>query len=247
MPVDFSAYEWILLSLGAFSVGLSKTGLPGLGVLMVGLFANALPARDSTGALLPLLIAGDLFAVAYFRKHADWKHLWKLFPWVIPGVLAGVLALDRVDNANIEKIIGTILLVMILLQLWRERKNKQQPDPHGWWVAAGAGFLAGFTTMVANAAGPVMIIYLLAAGLPKLEFIGTSAWFFLIVNVFKVPFSAALGLITPASLALDAVLLLPMLPGVLLGPWLLGRINQRVFTLIATGLTILATLRLLLW
>jgi uncharacterized protein len=244
--VSFSVYQWAVLAMGAFATGLSKTGLPGLGVLTVGLFANAMPARESTGALLPLLIAGDLFAVAFFRKHAHWQHLWRLFPWVIPGILAGVLALDRVNNEQVEKIIGVILLAMIALQIWRQRSGKNAAEvPHQWWVSAAAGFLAGFTTMVANAAGPVMIIYLLSAGLPKLEFIGTGAWFFLLVNLFKVPFSAGLGLITPGSLLLDAALLLPMLPGVLLGPVLLRHMNQRVFEALALGLTLIATIRLL--
>jgi uncharacterized protein len=244
--VSFSTYQWTLLALGAFATGLSKTGLPGLGVLTVALFANAIPARESTGALLPLLIAADLFAVAFFRKHAQWQLLWRLFPWVVPGILAGVLALGAVDNAQIEKIIGAILLAMIMLQVWRQY-GRTDPDavPHQWWMSATAGFLTGFTTMTANAAGPVMIIYLLAAGLPKLEFIGTGAWFFLLVNLFKVPFSAGLGLINGESLLLDSVLLLPMIPGALLGPVLLRHINQRVFEWLAMGLTVVATLRLL--
>ncbi len=244
--MGFSAYQWTLLALGAFATGLSKTGLPGLGVLTVGLFANAIPARESTGALLPLLIAGDFFAVAFFRKHANWSHLWKLFPWVVPGILAGVLALKFVNSAQVEKIIGGVLLAMIVLQFWRQKTRRgSDPVPHEWWVSATAGFLAGFTTMVANAAGPVMIIYLLAAGLPKLEFIGTSAWFFLFVNLFKVPFSLGLGLINPGSLLLDSALLIPMLPGVVLGPLLLRHINQRAFEVIATILTLIATARLL--
>jgi len=245
--MEFTAYQWALLALGAMATGLSKTGLPGLGVLTVGLFANAMPARESTGALLPLLIAGDFFAVAYFRKHANWHHLWRLFPWVIPGILGGVICLRVVENDDhVQKIIGGILLAMIALQIWRQRTRRgQDPVPHKWWMSAAAGFLAGFTTMTANAAGPVMIIYLLAAGLPKMEFVGTSAWFFLFVNLFKVPFSVSLGLIGPQSLLLDAVLLLPMLPGVLLGPILLRHINQKVFEWIATVLTVIATIRLL--
>lgn len=240
-------YQWILLALGAFITGLSKTGVAGLGVLMVGLFANALPARESTGALLPLLVFGDFIGVAIYRKHANWKQLWRLFPWVVPGVVTGALLLNRMNNELISRIIGMILLVMIGLQLWRDRKGAELNSalPHTWWFAALAGFLAGFTTMVANAAGPVMIIYLLALSLPKLEFIGTSAWFFLFVNLFKVPFSAGLGLITAHSLTLDAILILPMLPGLVLGPFILKRMNQRVFEVMALILTVLAVLRLL--
>lgn len=245
--MEFSAWQWMLLALGALATGMSKTGVPGLGVLTVGLFANALPARESTGALLPLLIAGDFIGVSIYRKHADWSHLWKLFPWVVPGIVGGALALNRVSNAQVEKIIGVILLVMVGLQIWRDRKGSDLNGalPHSWWFGGVAGFLAGFTTMVANAAGPVMIIYLLAVRLPKLTFIGTSAWFFLFVNLFKVPFSVGLGLITPQSLGLDALLLLPMIPGTLLGPFLLKKMNQKVFELLALSLTLVAVLRLL--
>jgi uncharacterized membrane protein YfcA len=248
MHFDFSCWQWAMLALGAFATGLSKTGIPGLGVLTVGLFANALPARESTGTLLPLLICGDIVGVSLYRKHADWSHIWKLFPWVVPGILTGALALNRVTNSQVEQIIGFILLVMIGLQILRDRKGAGMTEvlPHSWWFAALAGFLAGLATMMANAAGPVMIIYLLAVRLPKMAFIGTSAWFFMCLNVFKVPFSAGLGLITPNSLLLDALLLLPMLPGALLGPMILKHLNQKVFEWTALALTIFAVARLLL-
>lgn len=245
---DLSAWQWVLLALGAFVTGLSKTGIAGLGTLSVVLFANALPARASTGALLPLLLCADIFGVAFFRKHASWPHLWRLFPWVVLGVVAGYFALGLTTNAQVQHMIGIIVVVMVGVHLWRQRRPEGAPDhlPHTWWFAALAGTLAGFTTMVANAAGPVMVLYLLAVGLPKLAFVGTGAWFFMLVNAFKVPFSVKLGLITPSSLLIDAALVLPMIPGALLGPVILHRMNQRVFEAVALALTILAALRLLL-
>ena len=177
MPrVNLTTSQWTLLTLGAFTTGLSKTGVAGLGVLTVALFANALPARESTGALLPLLLCADLFGVAYFRKHASWPHLWRLCPWVALGVVAGSFTLDHVSNAQVQRMIGGILLAMVALHVWRQRQADCPADrlPLTLWFAALAGLLAGFTTMVANAAGPVMILYLLAIGLPKLAFIGTQ-------------------------------------------------------------------------
>ena len=245
--MNLTAWQWTLLALGAFFTGLSKTGIAGLGVMSVALFANAMPARVSTGALLPLLVCADLFGLAFFRKHASWPQLWKLFPWVILGVVLGYFALGRISNAQMQPLLGGILLAMVTLHSWRKRNSPQLADrlPHAWWIAAGTGVLAGFTTMIANAAGPVMVIYLLAIGLPKLAFIGTGAWFFMLVNAFKLPFSAHLGLITPDSLKLDALLLLPMIPGALLGPVILRRINQEVFENMVLLLTVLAALRLL--
>lgn len=243
--MNLEPWQWALLALGAFFTGLSKTGVPGLGVLTVALFANAIEARISTGALLPLLLCADFFGVAMYRKHASWPHLWKLFPSVVVGVVAGYLAMGRISNEQVERLIGGILLVMVAVHVWRQRDpNANAHIPHSVMATAVTGVLAGFTTMVANAAGPVMMLYLLAIGLPKLAFVGTGAWFFMLVNAFKVPFSVHLGLITPQSLLLDAILVLPMVPGALLGPWVLARMNQKVFEMVALTLTVIAAVRL---
>lgn len=246
-PVHLSNWQWFWLAAAAFCSGLSKTGIAGLGILPVAIFANVLPARESTGALLPLLLCGDVFGVTIYRKHASWPHLWRLFPWVIAGVVGGYFALDRVNNAQIQRIIGVILLAMIVLQWWRARQGNDLAArlPHWLWFGALMGVLAGFNTMVANAAGPVMVLYLLAIGLPKLVFIGTSAWFFLLVNAFKVPFSLKLGLITRDSLLMDAILLLPLIPGALLGPFILKHINQQLFERMVLVLTLVGVVRLL--
>ena len=245
--MHLTAWQWSLLALGAFVTGLSKTGIAGLGVLSVALFANALPARASTGALLPLLLSADLFGVAFFRKHANWAHLWRLFPFVVVGIVIGSLALGRIGNTAMQRMLGVILLVMVAVHLWRQYQSETALArlPHSLWFAGLIGILAGFTTMVANAAGPIMVLYFLALGLPKLEFIGTGAWFYLAVNALKVPFSAQLGLITKDSLLLDAVLLGPMIPGALLGPRILSHINQRAFEWMALALTLAAAVRLL--
>lgn len=246
--MNLTPWQWALLALGAFLSGLSKTGIAGAAVLTVALFANTLPARESTGALLPLLLCGDVFGVAFFRKHASWPHLWRLCPWVALGVAGGYLALDRISNLQVQRLIGAILFIIVSLSLWRQWRSEQANSlvPHTWWFAAITGLLAGFTTMVANAAGPVMILYFLAIGLPKLAFVGTGAWFFMLVNAFKVPFSVHLGLITTHSLLIDALLLIPLIPGALLGPIILKRINQKNFELMVLVLTAVATVRLIL-
>jgi uncharacterized membrane protein YfcA len=246
--MHLTVWEWTLLGFGAVFTGLSKTGLPGLGVLTVALFANVLPARASTGALLPLLLCADVFGVSFYRKHASWSHLWKLFPWVVIGVLGGFIAIDRVNNTQMQRMIGTIVLGVVALHLWRQRQGEAMTSriPHTWWFAALTGVIAGFTTMVANAAGPVMVLYLLAVGLPKLAFVGTGAWFFMLVNAIKVPFSVRLGLITRDSLMMDAILILPMVPGALLGPVVLNRLNQQAFEFLVVAFTLVAAIRLMI-
>jgi len=233
------------MAAGAFIIGLSKSGLPGLGILAVPLFASMIPSKESTGFILPMLVVGDLIGVAVFRQHAQWKFLWKLFPWTLVGVVAGWQALGWLNNAQIRPLIGGIVLVMLSLNLWRQN----HPDlknliPTGWWFASVIGLLAGFTTMVANAAGPIMIIYLLAMRLPPAAFIGTSAWFFLLVNTVKVPFSAQLGLITLSSLKFNAILLPSIGLGAYIGIRFARRVPHRVFDRLVQVLAAIGAMKL---
>jgi uncharacterized membrane protein YfcA len=214
---ELSGLQWVVMALAAMIIGLSKSGLPGLGVLAIPIVAAIIPAKTSTGFILPMLIVGDVIGVIYYRRHADWPRLIRLFPWAILGVIAGWLSLDRLNDNEIRPLLGGIVLVMLALNLWRQQAT--DPDsriPHQFWVAAIIGLLAGFTTMIANAAGPIMVIYLLAMRLPPAVFLGTSAWYFLLVNTFKLPFSAQLGLITMTSLTFNAMLA----PFIALGAWM---------------------------
>jgi uncharacterized membrane protein YfcA len=251
MP-ELSVSQWLLAVLGSLLVGLSKTGLPGLGVFAVAIFANILPAKQSTGALLLLLVCADIVAVAAYRSHARWRHLGKLFPWVAAGVALGCLVMGPISDAQVARLIGAIVLAMVAMHLWRERKLARDPDraveqvPHAMWFVVLTGILTGFTTMLANAAGPVMVVYLLAMRLPKLEFLGTMAWFFLIINVFKIPFSHGLGLISAESLVFNAKLAPAVVASALFGRYLIGLINQKLFAALALLFACIAGLRLLL-
>jgi len=238
-------WQWGLVVLGALLIGVSKTGIAGLGVLAVAIYANILPARQSTGIILPMLICADVVAVAAYRRHAVWGHLWPLFPWVVVGVVTGYFTMGHINDAQVRRGIGAILLVMVALHFWRRQRAGNEPVPHTLWFSALTGVLAGFTTMLANAAGPVMILYMLAVGLPKMEFLGTGAWYFLIVNLFKVPFSFQLGLITPGTLQFNALLVPAVIAGALLGRLVVKHINQAWFETLALALTLVASARLL--
>jgi hypothetical protein len=240
-----SAGRWILAFLTAIFVGIAKTGLPALGILPAPLFAEVLPARVSTGALLPLLIIADVFAVVFWRRHGSWKHLVRLLPWAVVGIVAGYFAMGRINDHQMRYVMGAIVVVMLGVNLYREYvQGKDAPIPTSWWFAAIAGFLAGATTMVANAAGPVTMIYLLSMRLPKKEFIGTSAWFFFILNWLKVPFSVNLGLITPDSLTFDAVLAGGVVAGAVAGFFLARRIPEKVFMIAVQLLTLVSAVRM---
>lgn len=218
-----------------------------MGLVAVILFASIFGARDSTGIVLPLLIVGDIGAVSIFRQHARWDHIRRTLPVAAAGVVIGTLIMQRLDNASFRPLLGGVILMLTALQLVRMR----WPDiygavPHSRPVAWSLGLLAGITTMVANAAGPFVALYYVAVGLPKMEVIGTLAWFFVIINIFKLPFSAWLGVIHGSSLALDAVLVPAVILGLLSGRWLIGRISQRTFDSVLLAFAALAALRLLL-
>lgn len=244
--MSFDAWQWTLLAIGAAIAGFSKTGIPGTSILFVALFANVLPAKEATGVVLPLLIFADLFSAVVYRKHLAWRRVGGLLPWAVGGVVLGWLALRWIDNAAAARVIGAIIAAMLALHLWRQRTQSEEalrrvPAALG----PAAGVLAGFTTTVANAAGPVMVLYLLAMRLPKLEFLGTSAAFFLAINWIKVPFMVQLGLINPASLALNLWLLPAVAAGALIGRRVAQTVNQRAFETVALGLTALAAAKLL--
>ena len=243
--MHLETWQWALACLGAYLIGLSKTGIAGIGILAVTIFSNVVPARESVGLVLIVLICADVVAVTAFRRHAVWSHLWLLFPWTGLGVGLGYFAMGKVDDLQVRKMIGTILAILVLVQFRQFFSKKQQKKgQHGLLYVALMGLAAGFTTMVANAAGPIMILYLLAAGLPKMEFVGTGAWYFLLMNCFKVPFSWSLGLINPASLQVDLVLAPFAVAGALSGRALLPFINQRLFESMALSMTLLAALKL---
>ncbi|WP_435272586.1 sulfite exporter TauE/SafE family protein [Streptomyces parvulus] len=264
-----TGWEFAALAFAALLVGFSKTAVSGANTVSLAIFAAVLPARASTGILLPVLIAGDVLAVLTYRRHAHWPTLWRLFPAVGVGVAVGTLFLVWADDAVVRTSIGVILLLMAGVTVWRRRQaeaadasrasdayeasdSSEASDGDGTSSRSGRvkarsyGVLGGFTTMVANAGGPVMSMYLLSAGFRKLGFLGTSAFFFLIVNVSKVPFSAGLGLIDGRSLLLDAVLVVFVVPGAFLGRWAVKRINQRLFERLVIAATVVGGLQLLL-
>jgi hypothetical protein len=188
----------------------------------------------------------DLFAAGYHRRNAKWGYVLRLIPAAFAGIVTGYFALKVVDDELLKPIIGAIVLIMLGINYWRTRtKGKDAPIPTQWWFAAGLGFVAGVTTMMANAAGPIMIIYLLAMRLPKIEFVGTSAWFFFVINWLKVPFSANLNLMTAATVKLNLMMLPFIAIGAVVGIFFLKRIPQKAFNAVVQILAAAAAIKLL--
>lgn len=245
---DLDTLQWVCAFAGALMVGVSKTGIGGLSILAVALFAYIFPSsKQASGLVLPLLIFADVIAVISYRAHTQWRHLWKVFPWTAVGVVGGFFALGRISDHATRWMIGSIIMGLTALSCWRRYRggrDGQELAIH-WSAAIGVGIIAGFVTLIANAAGPLMAVYLLSMRLPKLQYVGTAAMFFMILNLFKVPFMAALGLVTAASFKFNLVLFPAVLVGTQLGRWLLKRIDQRLFENLVLALSALAGLMLL--
>ncbi len=240
---------WLLVILGAFILGLAKGGIMGVNNITIALFALIFPPKFSIGIILLLLIVGDWGAFYYYRRHAVWKYLVPIIPWTIAGVIIGWLLLDRLDGKQVGRLIGGCLLVLMMLHISRKYvfkgDGKEWEIPHTWWFIGLAGFLSGFTSTIANAAAPVMLLFFLAVGLPKLEFLGTGAWFFMFLNLFKIPFYWAIDLITWETVILDLKLAPVVILGVVLGRYFVLKIPQKGFETFALAITILASLRLI--
>lgn len=243
---DITPAGWAILAFSSFLIGISKTGVPGVGILAIPFVAAVLPAKASTGMILPMLIVGDLFAVAYYRQHTVWRHLVRLMPCAAVGIAIGAALMGVVNDRQLRPIIGGTVLAMLAINQWRAaRAQGDLSVPEGWWFPVVMGLLAGVTTMMANAAGPIMTIYLLAMRLPKDEFIGTGAWYFMLLNCFKVPFSAHLGLITPDSLQLNLAMTPLIVTGALLGVRVARRIPEKGFKTVVLVLAAAAAAYLL--
>jgi uncharacterized protein len=224
---------WFFAALGAFMVGVSKAGITGLSILSIALFNHVFPSsKQASGLVLPLLIFGDLVAVFSYRKHTQWHYLWRLFPWTAAGVVLGYFTLGRISDHTARILIGWIIVSLALLSFWRKYVSTpadEKATSFHWSVGAAIGMTAGFITLIANAAGPLMAIYLVAMRLPKMEYVGTAAVFFMLLNLFKVPFMVDLGLITTQSFSFNLMLAPAVLLGALAGRWLLKRVNQNLF------------------
>jgi len=248
---DLTGWQWLLLAVAAVFVGIAKTGIPGFGVLVVPLAAMNLPAKTSIGVVLPMLIFADIFAIIYYRRHADWKHIFRLLPATLVGIGIGFVLIDRISNQQLKPMIGVIVLVMLTIYFVRQLRNNAQTDnaipkkPHPL-LAPIFGFFVGFTTMLANAAGPVATVYFLMMSLPKKRFVGTAAWFFFIVNWTKVPLYLNRELITIDSLKLNASLAGFIVIGIILGIFALKKIPQKAFNIIVQALAAIAAIKLIL-
>jgi len=239
--IEFSLLQWLLLFFCAMLIGMSKVGVPGVSLIVVPVLAIIFGGKASTGILLPILMMADWFGVGYYHRHAQWNYLWKLFPWAFAGVGSALWVGEVVNDVWFKNIIALLVFICIGLMLRKDRKKNSISFPDTWWFAALMGVLGGFATMIGNVAGPIFAIYLLAMHLPKKSFIGTGAWFFLIINLSKFPLHILVWkTINLQTLTLDLILLPGIALGAFLGIRLVKKIpdkTYRTFVIVVTALS----------
>ena len=247
MPAYLSLTEgqWTLALLGAFIIGMGKAGLKGLDMLSVTLMAMVFGGKGSTGVVLPLLCVADIAAVIYYKRHVKWQYFFRLIPWMVVGILVGVWVGNRLDEVLFRKIMAVIILVTVLMVLLIEFRLKQA-IPDNRLLAASTGLLAGFTTMIGNLAGAFANVYFLAMRAPKNDFIGTTAWIFLCINLFKFPFQVWVWKNVHLNTLSTDLLLLPLLAaGFAVGIKLIGMLDERLFRKVVIVLTVIGGLVML--
>jgi uncharacterized membrane protein YfcA len=247
MPAYLSLTEgqWTLALLGAFIIGMGKAGLKGLDMLSVTLMAMVFGGKGSTGVVLPLLCVADIAAVIYYKRHVKWQYFFRLIPWMVVGILVGVWVGNRLDEVLFRKIMAVIILVTVLMVLLIEFRLKQA-IPGNRLLAASTGLLAGFTTMIGNLAGAFANVYFLAMRAPKNDFIGTTAWIFLCINLFKFPFQVWVWKNIHLNTLSTDLLLLPLLAaGFAVGIKLIGMLDERLFRKVVIVLTVIGGLVML--
>lgn len=255
--LELSLGGWAVLALATVIIGITKSATPGTVTIAVALYASALPAKESTGAILALLIFGDLGALLMYRRTVHWVTLIKLTPAVLLGLLGGYWFLANTNDAQVSITIALILLLITVVGLYQNRRaiqsnNRSAPQPvNKTRLKTQAdrlfyGGTGGFMTMVANAAGPSLGMYFLTVHLPARYFLGTMAVFFAVINLIKLPFSIQLGLITLESLAMNLALIPALAIGFMIGRLIVNRIDQKTFERLVVLFTVLGALYLLI-
>ena len=241
----FPLFTWIIIMLAAFVIGMGKGGLKGVDMLNVTLMAFVFGGKSSTGVVLPLLCMADIAAVSYYNRHAQWKHFWKLTPWMVLGILIGVFVGKDMNEALFRKIMAVIIMVSIIIVLVMEYRKTKDVPTHPLFTAS-TGIAAGITTMLGNLAGAFANLYFLAMRMTKNDFIGTAAWIFLFMNLFKLPFQIFYWKnITLQTLSIDLMLLPALAIGFWAGVKVVAKLQDDNYRKVIIALTLIGSIVML--
>ncbi|MDR2135952.1 MAG: sulfite exporter TauE/SafE family protein [Treponema sp.] len=243
----FAPWQAAAVIFSGICIGVSKTGVNGASAIMVPILALIFGAKESTGVVLPLLCFADLVAVIYYRRAAEWKYIARLLPWALAGFGLALLVDRMVPARGFKVLIGVCIFAGLAVMFWNDRRAKDAAVPSAWWFSAAFGIMGGFSTMIGNAAGPVMSVFLLSVRLKKTSFVGTAAWFFMIVNYLKIPLQHFVWHnITIKGLLFDLTLIPVILIGTALGVLIVKNVSESRYRAIVYIMTIVSAALLFL-
>lgn len=240
-------WGWALLALSAVLIGMSKTGIQGITMLAIPILALFFGGKPSTGIVLPMLCMADIIAVIYYRRDAEWKYILRLLPSAVAGFFVAIAVDGFIPESQFKRLIAFCIVASIAVMLWSDKRGKGKVMSGKWWFAPLFGLFGGFATMIGNAAGPIMAVYLLSMRLPKNSFVGTSAWFFMIVNMLKVPLQIfAWNNITLTTLLVDVLMIPFIAAGAVAGIYLVKKLPEKKYRAMIIWLTVLCAAMLLI-
>ncbi|AKA68218.1 sulfite exporter TauE/SafE family protein [Clostridium scatologenes] len=244
--LNLSMYQWVWVILAAFFIGFSKTGISSFMMPAIPIVAGIFGGKGSTGVVLPMLILGDVFALYYYNRHAEWNNIRKLLPWTLVGLALGIIVGNYVDDKQFKAFIAISVLICLFILIYTERKGENFHVPQNAFLYALTGILCGFTSMIGNAAGPIFSVYLLFMGFKKNDFMGTTAWFFFIINITKVPLQIIFWNNIPIKTVFLAGIMIPAIAlGAVLGVLLIKKLNEKLFHRVILLVTAIAAIKLL--
>ena len=239
--------DWIILALCVTTIGMSKGGLRGVNIIAIPIFASYFGGARSASTVLPLLITGDFISLYYYRKNIEWAYLKRLLPSTLMGLAAGMVLGKMIPDRGFIMVMAVFISICLILMVYKEFGPHELTLPDHPLAHGSAGFAGGFSTMVGNAAGPIMSLYLLSMNLPKTVFIGTGAVFFMVVNLLKVPVHTMVwGSLTWETLKLSLMLIPFLFVGLVVGFKVVKFIPERPFRVFIIVVTLMGTVKMLL-
>ena len=245
VPYNLLPWHWAAWIFLGLAIGLTKTGFSGMTAVIIPVIALIFDPKESTGIILPLLCFADLVAVLYYHNNAEWKHILKLLPWSLAGFGAALLAEKIVPVGAFKYLIGGSIIAGLLVMIWDDLRGMDKPLPESLWFHALFGIAGGFATMIGNTAGPILAVFLLAMRLPKNSYVGTTAWFFLIINYLKLPIQFFLWKnISAKTLLFDLTLVPVIIAGAVLGIFLIKKTPEKIYRIILIVMTFVSAVLL---
>lgn len=242
---DITFLQLIWVAIAAFLIGFSKTGISGSAMIAIPILAVAFGGKESTGVILPMLVTADIFAITFYRRHVEWSNIRKVLPWTILGLALGVIVGSIINDKQFKILIAVTVIICLILLIYMEKRGENLKLPSGIWFNIMTGVITGFASMVGNTAGPIFAVYLLALGFKKNDFIGTSAWFFFIINITKIPLQVIFwNNISLKNLNLVFIVLIPITLGAISGYFFVKKIDEKPFRYIVIVMTAIASVRL---